>query len=107
VEKNDVIVGWAALSNWSDRCAYSDTAEISFYIKEEHQKKGLGKKLLEAIVEEGQKANFHTVISRISEGNEVSIHLHESVGFFHIGIMKEVGYKFDKRLDVYVMQKIY
>ena len=107
VEKNDVIVGWAALSIWSDRCAYSDTAEISLYIKEEHQNKGLGRRLLEAIVQEGQKTNLHTVIARITEGNEVSVHLHESVGFFHIGVMKEVGYKFDKRLDVYLMQKIY
>jgi len=107
VEKNDIIVGWAALSIWSDRCAYSDTAEISLYIKEEHQNKGLGRRLLEAIVQEGQKANLHTVIARITEGNEVSVHLHESVGFFHIGVMKEVGYKFDKRLDVYLMQKIY
>lgn len=107
VEKNDLIVGWAALSIWSDRCAYSDTAEISFYVKEEHQNKGIGRRLLEAIVQEGQKKNIHTVIARITEGNEESIHLHESVGFFHIGVMKEVGYKFGKRLDVYLMQKIY
>ena len=36
-------------------------------------------------------------------GNETSLHLYESVGFFHIGVMKEVGQKFGKRLDVYIM----
>ena len=102
-----VIVGWAALSKWSDRRAYSDTAEVSLYVKEEFQGKGIGRKLLESIVQEGQKVGLHTVIARIAGGNEISVRLHESVGFQHIGIMKEVGRKFGKLLDVYLMQKIY
>ena len=106
-EQDGLIVGWASLSIWSDRCAYTDTAESSLYVKEEHQGKGIGRKLLEAIIQEGQKAGLHTVIARITEGNEVSIYLAESLGFEHIGIMKEVGRKFGKLLDVYLMQKIY
>jgi phosphinothricin acetyltransferase len=106
-ENDGLVVGWASLSGWSDRCAYSDTAEISFYVSEEHQGKGVGKRLLKAIVTEGQKAGLHTVIARIADGSEASIHLHECVGFEHIGTLKEVGRKFGKLLDVYLMQKIY
>ncbi len=106
-EQDNRVVGWASLSMWSDRCAYSNTAEISFYVKEEHQGKGIGRKLIEAIIWEGQKAGLHTVIARIAEGNKVSVHLAESVGFNQVGIMKEVGQKFGKILDVYLMQKIY
>jgi len=106
-ERDGLIVGWASLSMWSDRRAYSDTAKISLYVKEEHQGKGIGRKLLEAIIQEGQKIGLHTVIARIAEGSEASIHLCESVGFEHIGIMKEVGRKFGKLLDVHLMQKIY
>jgi L-amino acid N-acyltransferase YncA len=106
-EQDGLVVGWASLSRWSDRCAYSDTAEISLYVKEEFRGKGIGRKIMEAIIREGQKAGLHTVIAKIAEGTEVSIHLHESVGFEHIGIMKEVGRKFGKRLDVYLMQKTY
>ena len=106
-ERDGLIVGWASLSMWSDRCAYSDTAEISLYVKEEHQGKGIGRKLLEAIIQEGQKTGLHTVIARIAEGSEASIHLCKSVGFEHIGIMKEVGRKFGKLLDIHLMQKIY
>ena len=106
-EPDGLVVGWASLSRWSDRCAYSETVEISLYIKEEHRGKGIGKQLLKAIIREGQKVGFHTVIARIVEGNEASIHLFESVGFEHIGIMKEVGRKFGKLLDVYLMQRIY
>lgn len=106
-EVNNIIVGWASLSKWSDRCAYSDTAEISLYVKEEFQGKGIGSKLMEKIIERGKILGLHVVIARITEGNENSIHLHESFGFEPIGIMKEIGKKFGKLLDVHLMQKIY
>jgi L-amino acid N-acyltransferase YncA len=106
-EQNGVIVGWASLSKWSDRCAYSDTAEISLYVREDHQGKGIGRHLIEAIIKEGMKSGLHTIIARITEENKSSLHLHRSVGFTHIGTMKEVGTKFGKRLDVHLMQKIY
>ena len=106
-DKNGFVVGFASLSKYSTRCAYSDTAEISLYVREGHQKVGIGKKLMESIIKEGNNVGLHTVIARITEGNEKSVYLHKSVGFEHIGIMKEVGYKFGKRLDVYLMQKIY
>jgi len=106
-EEDGKVTGWASLSKWSDKCAYSDTAEISLYVEEKSRGKGIGRKLLEAIIREGEKAGLHSIIARISEGNEVSIHLHRSAGFEHIGIMKEVGRKFGRLLDVYLMQKIY
>jgi phosphinothricin acetyltransferase len=106
-ELDGVTSGWASLSKWSDRRAYSDTAEISLYVKEEFRGRGVGRKLLEAIVGEGEKAGLHTVIARIAGGNRVSIHLHEALGFKPIGIMKEVGRKFGKLIDVHLMQKIY
>lgn len=107
VELDGVVVGWASLSEWSDRCAYSGTAEISLYVKQEFRGRGIGRKLFEAIIQEGDKVGLHTVIARIAVGNNESIHLHESVGFEHIGIMREVGRKFGKLLDVCLMQKIY
>jgi len=106
-EQNGTIVGWAALSKYSTRCAYSDTVEISLYVKNEYQGKGFGTKLMDEIIKEGKKSGLHAVIARITEGNKKSVHLHKSLGFEHIGIMKEVGLKFGKRLDVYLMQKIY
>jgi phosphinothricin acetyltransferase len=106
-EEDGLIVGWASLSMWSDRCAYADTAEISLYVRETHQGRGIGKKLLEAILHEGEKAGLHTVVARITEGNAVSIHLFKSAGFEHIGVMREVGRKFGRLLDVHLLQKIY
>jgi len=101
------VIGWASLSRWSDRNAYAGTVEVSLYVKEEFRGRGTGRKLLEEIIREGEKSGFHTVIARINTGNEVSIHLHKSVGFENIGIMREVGMKFGRLLDVTIMQKIY
>ena len=106
-EKDRDIVGWAALSKYSTKCAYSDFAEISLYIKKEKQEQGIGKQLIKKIVEEGKKAGLHALIARITDGNKTSIYLHEMVGFHHVGILKEAGFKFGKRLDVYLMEKIY
>jgi len=106
-EQNKIVVGWTSLSQWSDRCAYSNTAELSLYVKKEYQSKGIGKKLMESVLNEGKKVGLHVVIARITEGNKQSIILHEKFGFEHIGIMKEVGKKFGKNLDVYLMEKIY
>jgi phosphinothricin acetyltransferase len=106
-EDNSNIVGWAALSKYSNRCAYSITAELSLYIKEDCQGQGIGSKLMESILNEGEKAGLHTAIARISEGNENSIYVHKKFGFEHVGIYKEVGEKFGRLIDVYLMQKIF
>lgn len=106
-EQGGLIIGWASLTAWSGRCAYSNTVEISLYIKEGNRGKGIGKKLGKAILREGRDAGFRTVIARIAEGNDASIHIFETLGFNHIGIMKEVGRKFGRLIDVHLMQKIY
>lgn len=106
-EQDGVVVGWVSLSEWSSRCAYAATAEISLYIKEEFRGKGAGRRLMEDVMWEGERIGLHTVLARITTGNTVSIHLHESLGFEHVGIMREVGQKFNRTLDVLLMQRIY
>lgn len=105
-EVNGFVIGFAALNQWSPRKAYDTTAELSFYVDAAFRGKGTGKMLLEQIVLAGQSAGLHCLVSRITEGNGVSIAMHERLGFTHIGIMREVGKKFDRFLDVYLMQKI-
>lgn len=102
----DRIVGWSALSRWSDRRAYDDTAETSFYVKSEFRGLGIGRKLKQATIEEARRLGFHTLIARVAEGSEESLHLNESMGFVHIGMLKEVGRKFDRLIGVHILQKM-
>lgn len=105
-EINSQVIGFASLSKWSDRCAYDGTAEVSVYIDTNHRGKGVGKRMVEVIALEGERAGLTNLISRITEGNLSSIHIHEQLGFEHIGVMKKAGKKFDRFLDVHLMQKL-
>ena len=101
------IVGWASLSRWSDRIAYDTTVEVSLYVHKDFRGRGIGKQLMEVITLEGGKAGTHNIISRITHGNEKSIHIHELFGYEHVGVLKEVGKKFGEYLDVHIMQKVF
>jgi L-amino acid N-acyltransferase len=98
------VVGWAALTKWSDRPAYDRTAETSFYVAQRFRGAGVGRAMKAKVVEESRRLGFHTLLARVAEGSEASFHINQSFGFQHIGTMKEVGFKFGRWLDVYIMQ---
>ena len=100
------IVGWSALSRWSERRAYDDTAETSSYVRSDFRGRGIGRKLKEATIEEARRLGFHSLIARVAEGSEESLHLNASMGFCQVGTLKEVGRKFDRLIDVYILQKM-
>ncbi len=101
------IIGWTCLSKWSDRCGYASTAEISVYIHEKYRNKGCGRQLINTLIEMGRKSGLHTIIARLSNENQASLHLFEQLGFQYSGTIKEVGQKFGKLLDVIIMQLIF
>ncbi len=106
-ESGGTLAGWAALTPYSERRAYEDTAEIAVYVEESFRGRGIGRQLAVVILQLGGDAGLHSLISRIAEGNEASLRLTESLGFFSVGTMKEVGRKFGHRLDVHILQYIY
>jgi L-amino acid N-acyltransferase len=100
----DRVLAWASLSSWSDRCAYRDCAEISTYVEPSHQGRGIGKALTGKIIAQARKSGLHTLIARISDGNQASINLYRSLGFKRVGVMEEVGFKFGRFIDVHMYQ---
>ncbi len=103
---DDVVVGWAALTAWSDRCAYADTAETSFYVHSTQRGRGIGRMLKQAIIAEARRLGFHTLIARVAHESVESLHVNMSEGFVLVGTLKEVGRKFGKLLDVHILQKM-
>lgn len=104
-EENGKVVGWACVSQYSDRCAYARTAEVSVYLDEGSRGRGLGGELLDAILAAAKKAGLRQILARITEGNEASLKMHDRRGFFRVGVLRQVGEKFGKVLDVNLLQK--
>ncbi|MFZ6005888.1 MAG: GNAT family N-acetyltransferase [Actinomycetota bacterium] len=101
-----VVAGFGSLSPWRDRPAYSTTVEDSIYIHRDHQGKGVGKALLEALLETATAHGFHACMARIVGGHAASIALHVSCGFEQVGVEREVGRKFNRWLDVVLMERM-
>jgi phosphinothricin acetyltransferase len=104
---NHEMVGWASLTRYSDRAAYNGTAEVSVYIHANHRAKGIGSVLFAHLIKEAELLGLHYLISRITQGNETSIRLHQRNGFTLVGVMHEVGYKFGSYLDVTIMERVF
>jgi L-amino acid N-acyltransferase len=103
-EAGGLVAGWASLSPWSDRAAYSRAVEVSVYVAEEFRRKGIGRLLLQALVDAGRANRYRALLARISADNESSIRLHAGLGFIVVGTLKEVGMKFGRALDVCIME---
>jgi phosphinothricin acetyltransferase len=85
------LIGWAALSPVSARDCYSGVAEVSVYVAQAHQRKGIGRILLMELINEGEKNGIWSLLSVIHEENRASIHLHEQCGFRYIGYRERIA----------------
>jgi phosphinothricin acetyltransferase len=101
------IIGWASLSPYSDRPAYAETAEVSVYVREDRRGRGIGALLMREVLAQGRALSLHAVVARIVGGNEPSVRLHASAGFERVGVLREVGRKFGRLLDVLVMELVF
>jgi len=100
------VAGWASLSVWNDRGAYTHTAESSVYVARTHRKRGIGTSLLAALESRARELNYHVIIARVVSTNETSLKLVRGAGYVDVGVIREVGYKFDTWLDMCVLQLI-
>jgi phosphinothricin acetyltransferase len=85
------IAGWVALSPVSGRCVYAGVAELSVYVAEEYRGRNVGRVLLNALIEESEKAGFWTLQAGIQEENAASLALHHRCGFRTVGIRERLG----------------
>ncbi len=106
IESQQQVIAWGVIKSWSDRKAYAKTGEITLYVDSKFQGRGVGQRLMMALLDMAKSKGYHTILSRITAGNDTSIYLHQKFGFDMVGVMREVGIKFNKKLDVYLLQKM-
>lgn len=100
------VVGFAALSAYKERAAYATTVEDSIYVHRDFGGRGIGKLLLDHLIDVARGSGFHVMMARIESSGAASRALHASCGFELVGVEHEVGRKFKRWLDVVSMHRL-
>ena len=98
------ILGWGSIGQYAERAAYRFSGEVSIYVDPESRRQGVGEAILHHLVTSGKGAGFHTLIALITEENTASVRLAEKVGFRRAGTLEEIGFKFDRWLNLAIYQ---
>ena len=100
VEDSGELVGFGSYGTFRSWPAYKYSVEHSIYVAVKHRGKGLGKLLLQQIIASAREQNYHVIIGAIDSQNQVSIRLHQQLGFQHAGTIRHAGFKFGRWLDL-------
>jgi phosphinothricin acetyltransferase len=85
---------------------YRATMELSIHVRQDRWGRGVGRALLEALVERARSAGVHVLVAAIDGENEASLRFHERLGFVEVARMPQVGQKFGRWLDLVLMQRV-
>lgn len=103
-EKAEKTVGFGTYGPFRNKIGYRFTVEHSVYVHEDHQKAGIGRSLLEELIRLARARGMHVMIAGVDTSNEGSFLFHQRMGFVQVAHFREVGFKFDRWLDLIFMQ---
>jgi phosphinothricin acetyltransferase len=99
-------IGWASLNAFNPRRAYDHVADLSVYIERAWRGRGVGRLLLERLLELGRELGYHKLVLAAFPINRAGIALYERCGFREIGVYREQGMLDDRWVDVVVMERL-
>ena len=105
-EAGGQVVGWGSLSAYHARSAYRRTVENSVYIHHLHHRRGIGSLLLQELIVRARSLGHHAIIAGIDGEQTASVALHARFHFEKVGHFKQVGFKYNRWLDVIYMELI-
>lgn len=103
-EREGEIVGWGCLNPFRARSGYRFTVEDSVYVRPDRQRCGIGSAILRDLIGRARQNGFHTMIAGIDAEQAASVALHSRLGFIECARLHEVGFKFNRWLDVIFME---
>jgi L-amino acid N-acyltransferase len=106
-EEPDGLVGVAAFGWFRDvgkRPGYRYTVEHTIHVREDRWRSGVGRALMDALIDEARTTGKHTMVAAVDGANEPSIRFHERLGFVPVARMPEVGAKFGRWQDLVLLQ---
>ncbi len=98
------IAGFSTYGPFRNWPGYRFTVEHSVYVATNFQGRGIGKKLVSALIDYAKQQGMHSIVAGIDAAGQASIGLHLSLGFKEVAFFKEVGYKFGRWLDLKFLQ---
>ena len=101
----DLVVGYGSYGPFHAKEGYRHTCENSVYVRPGHQGSGIGRSLLETLIIEATADDLHVMVALIEAEYEASVGLHRSLGFVDAGVLREVGTKFGRWLDLRYMTR--
>ena len=105
-EQNGVITGFSTIGPFRPWVGYRFTVENSVYVSAENRGKGIAKLLMPPIIEAAKQLKLHAIVAGIEASNEASIALHNKFGFVEVAHFKEVGFKFNRWMDLKFLELI-
>lgn len=105
-EENGEILGFSSIGPFRAWAAYQYTVENSIYVAAAARGRGIAKLLMPPLIAAARQLKLHTMVAGIDASNEASIALHKKFGFTEVAHFKEVGYKFNRWLDLKFLQLI-
>ncbi len=106
-DSENIVCGYAALGPFRAFDGYKYTSELSLYVRNGQRGRGIGHMLLRTLIERGKRQGFHALIAAIEANNLPSMKLHHALGFQQVGLLPQVGRKFERWLDLVLMQYLY
>lgn len=108
-EVDGVVTGytcWSTFRGGERFPGYRHTAELTIHVDSAHHGLGIGRALLSGLIDEGRRHGIHALVAGIDGDNTASVAFHRAMGFREVGRLPEVGRKFDRWLDLVLMQRI-
>lgn len=103
-DEDDRVLGYASYGPWRPHDGFRHTVEHSVYVRDGQRGSGIGRAMMVALIERARQDGKHVMVGAIESANRGSVHLHQQLGFLHVGQLREVGTKFGRWLDLTFMQ---
>ena len=104
--EGDRILGFSSYGPFRAWPAYKYSVELSVYVDLDARRRGIGTELIRAVIADARARELHVIMAGITAENEISLRMHERLGFVEVANIPQVGYKFGKWLDLKFMQLV-
>jgi phosphinothricin acetyltransferase len=103
-EQDNQVIGFSTYGSFRSSPAYLYSVENTIHVHPEFRGQGIGQSLMPPIIEAARTQGMHTMVAGIDASNNGSIKFHQKFGFVQVAVFKQVGFKFNRWLDLIFMQ---